>query len=273
MEDDAQVRSEIRSLLASAGHRPDKRYGQNFLAEPNIVRKIVDVAEVAGADVVEIGAGTGALTTSLAQSASRVVAYEIDRRLIPVLDTTVGRFANVEVRCADVTRIPLSDLLDGDSWIMVANLPYNVGTGIVLDTLRKVSKVQRCVVMVQSEVAARLLAPPGSKTYGLPSVVASLHTTGRVVMNVPKQVFIPPPRVDSTVIRLDRCRAPSQSERAIRIAAAGFGQRRKMVRRSLSEVLEDPVGTLERAGIDPTLRAEDLAPLDYVAIAVAEGER
>lgn len=271
MGDEIQDRTEIRDKLTEHGHRPNKGLGQNFLADPNIVRKIVDVADIEGANVVEIGAGTGTLTIGLADRALRVKAYEIDERLLPVLEQTLSGRANVELIHADAASVSLSEALAGRGWTMVSNLPYNVGTGIVLDALRHTIEIERFVVMVQSEVAERFLATPGSKAYGLPSVVVGLYGQAFRVMTVPPQVFEPPPRVESTVVAIDRRPAPPGAARAIELAAAGFGQRRKMLRRSLAAVLGDPTPVLERAGVDPTARAEELEPLDYVAIARAEG--
>jgi 16S rRNA (adenine1518-N6/adenine1519-N6)-dimethyltransferase len=266
----AQSRTIIRALLADHGVHPDKQLGQNFLADPNIVRKIVSVADIEGRNVVEVGAGTGSLTAELAARAGRVVAYEVDPSLLPILAETVGDSVNVEVRNTDVTSIALFDELDGEPWTMVANLPYNVGTGIVLDALRHTGAVDRFVVMVQSEVADRMLSSPGNRTYGLPSVVVGLHAKGHRSFTVPPQVFEPPPSVESTVVVLDRVAAPRRAERAIEIAAVGFGQRRKMLRRSLSSLFEDPIGLMEAAGVDPTSRPEQLLPSDYVALADAE---
>jgi 16S rRNA (adenine1518-N6/adenine1519-N6)-dimethyltransferase len=174
---------------------------------------------------------------------------------------------DVELRFADVMTIDLAlDLADGP-WTMVANLPYNVGTPLVLDVLRKAPYVERLVIMVQREVAERLVADPGGKEYGLPSVVSGIHSRRKLSFRVPPQVFYPAPNVESAVVALDRVPAPDGAERAIQIAAAGFQQRRKMLRRSLAGVFEDPVATLEKAEIDPTARAEDLAPADYVRLA------
>jgi len=258
-------------MLAEAGHRPNQRFGQNFLADPNIVHKIVDTAALdPGSQVVEIGAGTGALTRVLARVARFVVAYEIDTSLEPVLGAAVGHLGNVEIRIADAAKLDLDEVLPGGSWTMVSNLPYNVGTGIVLDAMRGAPRIGRFVVMVQREVADRMLASPGSKVYGLPSVIVGLHAEGFSAFTVPPQVFEPRPSVDSTVVILDRITAPMESPRAIKLASAAFGQRRKMLRRSLSSVLVDPVTTIEAASLDPTRRAEDLSPADFVAIARAE---
>ena len=262
-----QTRSEIKELLERHDLAPIHRLGQHFLADANITRKIVEVAGLeSGTQVVEIGAGTGSLTRALADAAATVVSYEIDGRLRPLLaDVTQG--LDVDLRFEDVMKADLDDDLGPGEWVMVANLPYNVGTPLVLETLRRVPKVIRFVVMVQKEVALRLVAGPRDAAYGLPSVVSGLHATGRVAFTVPPQVFVPPPQVESAVVVLDRVEAPPEAERAIELASSGFGQRRKMLRRSLAAVLTDPAGALVRAGIDPTARAEDLTVEQYVTLA------
>jgi 16S rRNA (adenine1518-N6/adenine1519-N6)-dimethyltransferase len=270
MGGEIQNRSEIRRLLSDHDHRPDSRYGQNFLADPEIVNRIVTLAQVEDRNVVEIGAGTGTLTYGLCAVAAKVVSYEIDETLASIVAEGGSRFANLELKNADASAVRFDDALGGSDWVLVANLPYNVGTGIVLDALRHAPNISRFVVMVQSEVADRLLAGPGSRTYGLPSVITGLHADGSAPLRVPPNAFEPQPRVDSTVVVLERLDPPKHSERAIAIAAAGFGQRRKMLRGSLKMILENPAALLARAGIDPTLRAEDLGPLDFVSIAAAE---
>jgi 16S rRNA (adenine1518-N6/adenine1519-N6)-dimethyltransferase len=263
----AQSRSEIAGLLSRHGLSPSRRLGQHFLADANITRKIVDVAGVGpGEKVVEIGAGTGTLTRALAATGAHVVAYEVDAGLLPVLDEVTEGFP-VELRFLDITDADLADDLGEGPWVMVANLPYNVGTPLLLDALRRAPQIERFVVMVQREVAERLVAGPGSRQYGLPSVVTGIHAKGKVAFRVPAQVFYPAPKVESAVVVLDRVPAPDDAERAIEIAAAGFNQRRKMLRGALSGVFDDPVSVLERAGIDPTARAEDLSPADYLALA------
>jgi len=263
-----QGRGAIRSLLDEHGVRPNQSYGQNFLADPNVIDRIVRLADLdPGARVVEIGAGTGTLTRGLAATGASVVTYEIDAGLVRILAGTVGDLPNVEVRHADAASARLSDELDGGPWALVANLPYNVGTGIVLDALRTAPSIDRFVILVQREVADRLLAPAGSRTYGIPSVVTAIHATGTMAFTVPPTVFYPAPAVESAVVELRRRPAPPEAGRAIDLATAAFGQRRKMLRRSLSDVLDDPIGVLERCGIDPTARPEHLAPEDFITIA------
>lgn len=269
--DGTQSRNEIRRLLDEYEHRPTKNYGQNFLADPNIVRRLIDAAELTPSSrVVEIGAGTGTMTAVLADRAEIVVAYEIDESLAPILFDTVGDLDQVDLRIEDASRIDLGEALGPGDWTMVANLPFNVGTGIVLDALQQSPSVERIVVMVQRELADRLLAEAGSKTYGLPSVTVGLHAVGRVAFSVPRQVFEPVPRVDSAVIVLDRVEAPRLAKRAIQIAAASFGQRRKMMRRSLAGFLSDPEAVLIESGIEPTSRPEQLTPHEFAQVAEAE---
>lgn len=265
----AQTRSEIAGLLSRHGLSPSRRLGQHFLADANITRKIVDLSGVeAGDQVIEVGAGTGTLTRALAATGARVVAYEVDAGLLPVLEE-VTRGLPVEIRSLDVTDVDLAAELATGRWVMVANLPYNVGTPLLMDALRRVPQIERFVVMVQREVAERLVARPGSRQYGLPSVIVTIYARALLAFRVPAQVFYPAPNVESAVIVLDRLPAPAESERAVQIAAAAFNQRRKMLRGSLAAVLDDPNAVLESIGIDPTSRAEDLAPDDYLALARA----
>jgi 16S rRNA (adenine1518-N6/adenine1519-N6)-dimethyltransferase len=263
-----QGRSRIRELLDSYELSPRKSLGQNFLADPNVIRKIVRIAGIdSGSRVVEIGGGTGTLTEALAATGASVVVYEIDDGLVEVLGGVVGDLPNVEVRHEDAARVDLEQALVGGPWTLVANLPYNVGTGILLDAIRVAPRVTRFVAMVQREVADRLFAEAGSKTYGVPSVVIALYTAGGPEFNVGPDVFYPKPPVGSTVVVLDRIDPPEKAEQAVSIAAVAFQQRRKMLRKSLESVLDDPAPALLSAGIDPTARAEDLQPLDFVTLA------
>lgn len=263
-----QGRAEIRTLLNEFGLKPNKAYGQNFLVDPNVIQRIVRCAAVGPeSNVVEIGGGTGTLTAALAATGARVVVYEVDAGLARVLEHTVGDLPQVEVRHADASIVDLHRDLGTGRWSMVSNLPYNAGTRIVLDALRGAPNIHRFVLLVQREVAERLLAGPGSRSYGIPSVVTSLHAHGSIAFSVAPTVFYPAPSVSSAVIELDRHPAPENAERAIGIASAAFGQRRKMLRRSLAAVIPETSDTLERCGIDPTERAEDLSPASYVAIA------
>lgn len=264
-----QSRSAIVSLLERHGLEPRKAFGQHFLADANLVAKIVALAGVGPDDrVVEVGAGTGALTAALADTGARVVSYEVDERFRPLLvETLAGR--PVDLRFADIMDLDLGAELDGGEWKLVANLPYNVGTPLLLDVLLEVDRVTSLTVMVQKEVGDRLVAPPGTEEYGLPSVVVAL--TSRVVdrFTVPPHVFVPPPKVSSTVLRLDRVAPPERLDEAVALARVAFGQRRKMLRRSLRGRVEE--GAYRRAGLEDTLRPEDVGPSQFVALAEAVG--
>ena len=264
-----QTRTEIADLLERHGLSPIHRLGQNFLADANITRKIVEVAGVTPGDLVlEVGAGTGTLTRALAAAGGRVIAYEIDAGLAPVLEEVTAGL-DVELRFTDIMHVDLGSDLEGGPWTMVANLPYNVGTPLVLDALRGLPDIVRFVVMVQREVAERFAASPGSKDYGLPSVISGIYAPARIAFRVPPQVFYPAPSVDSAVVVMDRVPAPPGAARAVELAAAGFNQRRKMLRRSLAGMFEDPAVSIAKAGLDPTSRAEDLSPGDFLRLALA----
>jgi 16S rRNA (adenine1518-N6/adenine1519-N6)-dimethyltransferase len=263
--DGPQSRGEIIALLERHGVAPRKRLGQHFLADPNIVRRIVATAGVGpGSRVVEIGAGTGTLTAALCATGAVVVAYEVDEGLRPLLEAEIG--SRAELRFTDVARVDLGRALEGGPWTMVANLPYGVGTPVLLDAVSGAAQIGAFVVMVQREVADRLVAAPGSRVYGLPSVVAQLFCDVAFCFAVGRQVFVPMPNVDSAVVRLDRTTPPGELEqRAVDIAAAAFSQRRKMLRSSLRSVVD--AGALAAAGIDPASRPERLSPAEFLELA------
>lgn len=265
----AQTLSEMRQLLARHGLQPRRRLGQHFLADPNLIRRIVGAAGVtAGDQVLEIGAGTGTLTRALVSSGAKVLAIEVDHRLGGVLAESLDGLA-VDLRLVDALDFDYSQL--GGNWKLVANLPYEVGTVLVLDLLRRVPAITEFTVMVQEEVGRRLVAQPGSSDYGLPSVIVGLHGQARLLFTVPPQVFYPPPRVDSAVTQIVRRSPHPATERAIELATAGFAQRRKMLRSSLRSVLADPAAVLGAAGIDPTRRPESLTPQEFLNLAEASG--
>jgi 16S rRNA (adenine1518-N6/adenine1519-N6)-dimethyltransferase len=264
-------RAATAALLDRHGVRPRKWLGQHFLVDPNTVRRIVEVAGVGPGDrVVEIGAGAGTLTRGLVAAGARVTAFEVDERLRPVLQEALAG-TGADLRFSDASAVDLGSVLEGGGWVMVANLPYNVGTPLLLDALRFTPAIERFVVMLQREAVERLVAGPGSKAYGLPSVIVALHARIRVALRVPSSVFLPPPQVESAVAVLGRREAPPAAERAIALAAAAFGQRRKMLRSSLRSVLEDPGAALEAAGIDPSARGETLPAEGFVRLAEVAG--
>ncbi|CAN5895108.1 16S rRNA (adenine(1518)-N(6)/adenine(1519)-N(6))-dimethyltransferaseRsmA [soil metagenome] len=257
--------SVIADLLDRHGVVPKKAYGQHFLADPNLIDKVVSLAGVTGSDnILEVGAGTGALTSALAATGAHVLAYEVDQRMRPVLEETLAG-SRVDVRYEDAMAVDLVDILAGTEWKLVANLPYNVGTPLLLEVLTKVSVVTSAVVMIQGEVADRLVARPATAAYGLPSVVVGLTAVVFDRFHVPPQVFVPSPSVESAVVRLDRVTVPGDVEGAIRLARAAFNQRRKMLRRSLAEkVTPDQFAA---AGITSSARPEELTPEQFLDLA------
>jgi 16S rRNA (adenine1518-N6/adenine1519-N6)-dimethyltransferase len=260
---------QVRDLLESHGLRPSRALGQNFVADPNTVRRIARLAGVGPGDhVVEIGPGLGSLTLALAETGAAVTAVEVDRHLVPILREVVEP-AGVTVVQGDAMRLDWPAVLAGaDTWSLVANLPYNIATPLVLDLLADVPAITRMLVMVQHEVGERLAAGPGSRAYGIPSVKAAYDATAEVVGRVPPTVFVPQPRVDSALVSIVRRPSPPvEADRAVlfRLVEAGFGQRRKMLRRSLAGVV--PPEAFEAAGVEPTARAEQLGLEEWAALA------
>jgi 16S rRNA (adenine1518-N6/adenine1519-N6)-dimethyltransferase len=271
--------AEIRALAADLDVTPTKKLGQNFVVDANTVRKIVHVAEVRPGDsVVEVGPGLGSLTLAILEAGASVTAVEIDHRLaerLPAIAAAHGVPGGaLTVVDADALRITV---LPGDPTVLVANLPYNVSVPVLLHFLETFPGLQRGVVMVQAEVGERLAAPPGSKVYGAPSVKAAWYGPWRLAGTVSRQVFWPVPNVDSVLVGFRRDAEPRGSEeerRAVfRIVDAAFQQRRKMLRQALAGVLggtaAEASAVLERAGVAPTARGEELSIDDFVRIAQA----
>lgn len=271
--------AEIRDLAELLDVTPTKKLGQNFVIDANTVRRIVRVAGVqAGDSVVEVGPGLGSLTLGLLESGASVVAVEIDGRLARQLPVTVGTLApSAADRLSVVHRDALAVMeLSGEPTRLVANLPYNVSVPVLLHFLEHFPSIRTGVVMVQSEVGQRVAAEPGSKIYGAPSVKAAWYGRWRTAGTVSRQVFWPVPNVDSILIAFERHEAePGDLELRVRTFAvvdAAFQQRRKMLRQSLSALFGNSAtasAALERAGIDPTERGEQLTVADFIAIARA----
>lgn len=275
----------VRTLLADHGLRPRRALGQHFLADPNTARRIVRLAGIGEGDrVLEIGPGLGSLTLALAEAGADVVALELDRHLAPVLEATLAKVGadasrrRVEVVVGDALSVDVDALLgdraDGP-WHSVSNLPYNVAAPVVARLLETAPRVERQLVMVQREVGERLAAGPGSPAYGALSVKVAYHARAELAGTVPPTVFVPPPKVESVLVRIVRrpvlpVDVPS-SDRLFALVRAGFGQRRKMLRRSLRPVLgERVVDVLDAAGVDPAARAENLELMDWAKVARVE---
>ncbi len=255
-------RRDINELLAQHGLAPRREFGQNFVADPNTVRRIARLAKVDSSDhVVEIGAGLGSLTVALAETGAAVTAIEIDHGIVPVLRSVVAGLERVTVVEADAQELSWHDLLAGSNqWVLVANLPYNVGTPLVMDLLDDVPEIARMLVMVQREVAERMVASPRTSAYGGLTVKVAYWATARIVGYVPATVFVPQPKVESALVEISRRTAPAVAgvnpQALFALVKAGFAHRRKMLRGALSGLVTGE--QFEQAGIAPTARAEEL---------------
>jgi 16S rRNA (adenine1518-N6/adenine1519-N6)-dimethyltransferase len=265
-------RSRINELLDQSGLAPRRDLGQNFVADANTVRRIAALAGVGPGDhVVEIGAGLGSLTLALADTGAQVLAVEVDAGIVAVLRDVVAEKSKVTVVEADAMRADWGSLLAGsERWTLVANLPYNVATPLVCDLLDDVPAIASMLVMVQREVADRLAAPPGNKQYGAVSVKVAYWATAHVVGHVSASVFVPRPNVESALVRIDRREPPAVDREALfALVRTAFGQRRKMLRRSLAGIVETAM--FESAGVSPEDRPEQLAIEDWVRLTDAVG--
>jgi 16S rRNA (adenine1518-N6/adenine1519-N6)-dimethyltransferase len=272
-------RPAIRELLDSAALAPRRDLGQNFVADPNTVRRIADLARVgAGDHVVEIGAGLGSLTLALADTGARITAIEVDRGVVPVLRQVVSDRSNVHVVEADAMRLDWNALLAGPDgepqhgWILVANLPYNVATPLICDLLDTVPTIERMLVMVQREAAERFAAPPRTAAYGAVSVKTAYWGSAKIVGHVPASVFVPRPNVESALVEITRRTPPTADpDNLFGLVRTAFGQRRKMLRRSLAGMVHaDTYGT---ADVSPTARPEELDVEAWCRLANAHADR
>ena len=273
--------ADVREIAARLGIRPAKRLGQNFVIDPGTLRRIVTLAGIQpDEDVLEVGPGLGSLTLALLPVARRVLAIEIDPVLAAELPRTAAAMApglagRLEVVTADAARVgPLPGEPPG---VLVANLPYNAAVPVLLHLLGTVPSLTRGVVMVQAEVAARMTAPPGNRTYGVPTVKLAWFARMRRAGPVPSSVFWPAPRVESGLVAFTRHGPPVPGLPAAEVFAvvdAAFAQRRKMLRSALAGWAGSPAaaeGILRRAGVDPAARAESLTVAQFAAIAEARG--
>jgi 16S rRNA (adenine1518-N6/adenine1519-N6)-dimethyltransferase len=267
------TRREASELLATHGLAPRRSLGQNFVVDPNTVRRIARLAAVGPDDhVIEIGAGLGALTEALIETGARVTAIEIDDGLARLLaERLVDR--DVRVVHGDARRLDWSELLSSaPRWTLVANLPYNVATPIVADLLDDVPAIDRMLVMVQREVAERFVARPRTRAYGAVTVKIAYWAEVEIIGHVPATVFMPRPKVESALVALRRRPAPAVNAAVDRralfaLVRAGFNQRRKMLRRSLADVV--PADAFAEADVSPEARAEELSVADWGRLAAA----
>ena len=265
-----------RALLRAASLHANKRLGQHFLIDPNTLRRIVAAAELdEGSVVLEIGAGTGALTALLAESARHVLSVEIDERLRPVLSETLAIYENVDLQYADFLQLNFAEHLPTGPYTVVANLPYYISNAILRRLLEAPRRPERLVLTVQREVAERILAPVGRLS--VLALSTQYYGEARLVQRLSATVFWPPPQVESAVLRLDEGSSPRLSRSAevwlFQVIRAGFSQKRKQLRNALANGLglqREAVETLLYAvAIDPERRAETLRLSEWLALAEA----
>jgi 16S rRNA (adenine1518-N6/adenine1519-N6)-dimethyltransferase len=273
--------SQAADLLARHGLAPSRALGQNFVVDPNTVRRIARLAGVGPGDhVVEIGAGLGSLTLALVETGADVTAVEVDRGIVPVLREQVEPLG-VRVVEGDALTLDWAGVLAGaERWTLVANLPYNVATPLVADLLDGVPAISRLLVMVQREVGERLAARPRTPAYGAVSVKVAYWATASVVGRVPPTVFLPKPKVESALVSIVRRPEPAVDPSVapallFALVRAGFGQRRKMLRNSLAALVDPAVlpAVFEEAGVGATARAEELDVLAWGRVAAAVAAR
>lgn len=264
-----------KEILNQYGFSFKKSLGQNFIIDPNILRNIVSYANLSEeSGAIEIGPGIGALTEHLARNCKKVVAFEIDGRLLPVLEDTLSSYSNVKVIHSDILKADVAKVIEEEMQgikdiMVVANLPYYVTTPILMKLLHDRLPIRGLVVMMQKEVADRITAKPGTKNYGSLSIAVQYYATAEVVMTVPKTVFMPQPNVDSAVIRLTMRNMPPiqviDEDFLFIVARASFAQRRKTILNNLQSGLpsgkekkQQIVDALNQCGIEPTRRGETL---------------
>jgi len=259
----------LRELFETHGIRPHKELGQNFVVDPNSIRKVVDAAgDLSERTVLEIGAGAGSLTLGLARAARRVIAIEFDARIIPALRESLDGIDNVEIVEADALKLDYAAI---EATEVVANLPYNIAVPLVLTVLENASQVSSLTVMTQREVGERLAARPGSKSYGQVSVLVGHWTQAVVAARISRNAFYPVPAVDSVLVRLDRREPPEVDYAHLKeVVKTAFAQRRKTLRNTLGPLgssVSEIEDKLRIAGIDPGARPETVSLDGWVEIA------
>lgn len=260
--------SVTKHILRRFKLRAVKNFGQNFLIDPQIVRKIVDAAEISPEDdVLEVGAGIGSLTQGLLEAGARVTAVEIDKKLPAVLKETLAGYENFNLIVGDVLNLNLSELMPR-KFKVVANLPYYITTQILLELLNRELQATKIVTMVQREVAERMTAVPNSKIYGALSVAVQFRADARKIFDVPPESFLPPPEVTSSVVICDvrRQNFTVDEDFYFKIVRTAFAQRRKTILNSLASFGRDKI---INSGVNPSLRAENLSLEDFARLANA----
>ena len=264
-------------ILRAFHLRASKRLGQNFLVDPSVVQCVVEGAEVHPGDrVLEIGPGIGTLTQALAEAGADVTAVELDKKLPAVLAQTLQGYPNIRILQGDVLKMNLLELMEGTAFKVAANLPYYITTPILMSLLEQRLPISHIATMVQREVAERMTARPGSKSYGALSIAVQYYTEPRILRDVPPSSFVPAPEVTSSVIvcRLRETPAVAVKDEALffRMTRAAFGQRRKTLANALRSTgfpKESLQESLSRANIDPSRRGETLSLMEFARLADA----
>jgi len=267
---------DVRSLIQRYDLKPDRRFGQNFLVEKSALRKVVRAAELTGEEVVlEVGAGLGSLTYYLSQSAREVIAVEYDQRLIPALEVALAPLSNVHLMVADILELDFQELVHGQDYNVVANIPYNITSALIRRFLETLHSPKKIVLTLQREVAERIIAPPGKLS--LLALSVQMYGDPTIVGNISSKAFYPEPKVDSSIIRIETHQPPRVDRELIPsifwLAKAGFHQKRKQLRNSLSAGLgvrpEVVMALLESCGIAPNRRAQELSLGEWISLAQA----
>ncbi len=265
-------KSDLKDMMEKHDLRPSKSLGQNFVVDPNTILKIIRAANIEkGEQILEIGPGLGSLTSQLSVT-SKVVAIELDRYLIPALEEVLNHFGkreNVEIVQEDAMKIDWQEFFTQRQgvWKMVANLPYNIATPLLITLLENAPEIQAIYVMVQLEVGERFAASPRSKAYGIPSVKAQYWAETKVLGKVSPNVFLPVPKVDSAILQIIRKSSPPEVNYAnfSRLIQTAFQHRRKMIRKSLNTLV--PLANFSIAELSPQARPEELSVTDWVKLA------
>ena len=281
MEKDVATPNRTKEILNKYKFSFKKSLGQNFLIDTNILRKIVDSAEITEqSGIIEVGPGIGALTEQIAKKAEKVLAFEIDQRLLPILKETLAPYPHVSIKHQDVLKANIKEEIaahftEGQDIAVIANLPYYVTTPILLKLIEEDLPVRTIVVMIQKEVAERISAKPGTKSYGSLSIAVQYYTIAETLFTVPKTVFVPQPNVDSAILRLTMREEPAvhveDESFFFQVVQASFKQRRKTILNNLSQAfpelekqaLQD---LLVDSDIDPKRRGETLSMEEYALL-------
>ena len=261
------------ALSNQASHRARKRFGQNFLHDPGVINRILDAISPDPADhLVEIGPGQGAITRGLLESGCLLDAIELDRDLVQLLQQEFGKLPRFRLHNADALKFDFCSLPEeGEGLRIVGNLPYNISTPLLFHLLDQARCIQDMHFMLQKEVVERMAAAPGSRTYGRLSVMLQIRCRVENLFPIGPGAFSPPPKVESAFVRLTPWKAPPHPvddfELFSRIVSAAFSQRRKTLRNTLKPLVSPE--TMEKCGVDPALRAEQLSPADFACLANA----